>query len=74
MTEPIHGVVLAGDADAATELVAAGIHDFMVFDREVVSSVFDDDTDTWTLTAADGADLPSPRCGRLRVAVRSAGP
>ena len=27
----------------------------MVFDRKVVSSVFDDDTDTWTLTAADGA-------------------
>jgi hypothetical protein len=54
VSELVHRVVLAGDADAATELVAAGIHDFMVFDPKVVSSVFDDDTDTWTLTAADG--------------------
>jgi hypothetical protein len=54
VTEPVHGVVLVGDPDAATELLAAGIHDFMIFDREVVSSVFDDDTDTWTLAAEDG--------------------
>lgn len=31
------------------------IHDvFTVGDREVVSAVFDDDTDTWTLTTSDG--------------------
>jgi Domain of unknown function (DUF4873) len=54
VTEPVHGVVLVGDPDAANELLAAGIHDFMIFDREVVSAVFDDDTDTWTLTAEDG--------------------
>ena len=54
MTERVHGVVLVGDPDAANELLAAGIHDFMIFDREVVSSRFDDDTDTWTLTAEDG--------------------
>jgi hypothetical protein len=54
VTEPIHGVVLVGDADAADELLAGGIHDFMIFDREVVSSVFDDDTDTWTLSTEDG--------------------
>ncbi len=49
MTDRVHGVVLVGDGDAATELLAAGIHDFVIFDREVVSSVFDDATDTWTL-------------------------
>lgn len=54
MTDRVHGVVLIGDGDAATELLAAGIHDFFVFDREVVSSVFDDDTDTWTLATEDG--------------------
>ncbi len=54
MSERVHAVVLVGDGDAATELLAAGIHDFVIFDREVVSSVFDDDTDTWTLTAEDG--------------------
>jgi hypothetical protein len=53
VTEPIHGVVLVGDADAADELLAGGVHDFMIFDREVVSSVFDDDTDTWTLATED---------------------
>ncbi|OBK40552.1 hypothetical protein A5658_21250 [Mycobacterium sp. 1245111.1] len=35
-------------------MVAAGVHDFVIFDREVVSSVFDDDTDTWTLATEDG--------------------
>jgi Domain of unknown function (DUF4873) len=54
VNQRIHGVVLVGDGDAATELLAAGVHDFMIFDRDVVSSVFDDDTDTWTLTAEDG--------------------
>lgn len=54
VTQRIHNVVLLGDGDAATALLATGIHDFVIFDREVVSSVFDDDTDTWTLTTEDG--------------------
>lgn len=54
MTDRLHDVVLVGDGDAATELLAAGIHDFYVFDRDVVSSVFDDDTDMWTLVTEDG--------------------
>jgi hypothetical protein len=54
VTQRIHGVVLVGDGNAATELLAAGINDFVVFDRDVVSAVFDDATDTWALTAADG--------------------
>jgi hypothetical protein len=53
VTERVHGVVLVGDGNAATELLAAGINDFVVFDRDVVSAVFDDPTDTWALTAAD---------------------
>ena len=67
MTERIHSVVLVGDPDAANELLAAGIHDFMIFDREVVSSVFDDDTDTWSLTAEDGDSCR----GRVVVACES---
>ncbi len=67
MTEPVHGVVLVGDPDAANELLAAGIHDFMIFDREVVSSVFDDDTDTWTLATEDGETCR----GRVVVACES---
>jgi hypothetical protein len=54
VTDRIHDVVLVGDGDAATELLAAGVHDFVIFDREVVSSVFDDTTDTWTLSTEDG--------------------
>jgi Domain of unknown function (DUF4873) len=54
VTDRAHGVILVGDGDAATELLACGINDFVVFDREVISSVFDDDTDTWTLTSDDG--------------------
>jgi hypothetical protein len=54
VTERVHGVVLVGEPDAANELLAAGIHDFVIFDREVVSSVFDDDTDSWTLATEDG--------------------
>ncbi|MGB9248711.1 MAG: DUF4873 domain-containing protein, partial [Mycobacterium sp.] len=54
MTERVHGVVLVGDGNAATELLAAGINDFVIFDREVISAVFDDATDTWTLTDDDG--------------------
>jgi cation diffusion facilitator CzcD-associated flavoprotein CzcO len=54
VTERVHGVVLVGDGNAATELLAAGINDFVIFDREVTSAVFDDATDTWTLTADGG--------------------
>jgi Domain of unknown function (DUF4873) len=54
VTERVHGVVLVGDGNAATELLAAGINDFVIFDREVTRAVFDDTTDTWTLTAGDG--------------------
>jgi Domain of unknown function (DUF4873) len=67
VTEPVHGVVLVGDPDAANELLAAGIHDFVILDREVVSSRFDDDTDTWTLTADDGETCR----GRVVVACES---
>src|SRR6201999_2907476 len=54
VTERVHGVVLVGDGNAAAELVAAGINDFVVFDCEVTHAVFDDATDTWTLTADGG--------------------
>ena len=67
MTERIHGVVLIGDAEAANELLAAGIHDFLIFDRDVASSVFDDDTDTWTITAEDGETCR----GRIVIACES---
>jgi hypothetical protein len=67
VTERVHDVVLVGDGDAATELLAAGIHDFFIFDREVVSSVFDDDTDTWTLATEDGEGCR----GRVVVACES---
>jgi hypothetical protein len=67
VTERIHGVVLVGNPDAANELLAAGIHDFMIFDREVLSSVFDDDTDTWTLITGDGETCR----GRVVVACES---
>ncbi len=35
-------------------MLAAGIDDFVIFDRTATSSVFDDSTDTWTLTSDDG--------------------
>ncbi|WIM85863.1 DUF4873 domain-containing protein [Candidatus Mycobacterium wuenschmannii] len=54
MNDRAHDVVLIGDGDAATELLTAGVHDFLIVDRDVVSAVFDDDTDTWTLTGDDG--------------------
>src|ERR1700722_17640311 len=56
VTERVHGVVLVGDGNAATELLAAGVNDFVIFDREVTRAVFDDASDTWTLTADDGED------------------
>jgi len=54
VTSRVYAVVLVGAGDAATELLSAGVHDFVIFDREVVSAVFDDDTDTWTLATEDG--------------------
>jgi hypothetical protein len=68
VTERVHGVVLVGDGNAATELLTAGINDFMLFDREVRSAVFDDATDTWTLTADDG------ECCRGRVVITCESP
>jgi hypothetical protein len=67
VTDRVHDIVLIGDGDAATELLAAGIHDFFIFDREGVSSVFDDDTDTWTLATEDGETCR----GRVLVACES---
>jgi hypothetical protein len=67
VTDRAHGVVLVGDGDAATELLASGINDFFILDREVVSSVFNDDTDTWTLTTDDGEIC----CGRIMIACES---
>lgn len=54
MIEHSHGVVVVGAGSVATELLAAGIEDLVIFDREVISSVFDDDTDIWTLRTGDG--------------------
>ena len=50
MTGGCRDVVVVGDKAVGTELLAAGIDDFVIFDRTVTSSVFDDSTDTWTLT------------------------
>jgi hypothetical protein len=68
-----HGVVIFGAGSAgvwATELLAAGnkdIGDLVIFDREVISSVFDDDSDSWTLTTGDGKTCR----GRIVVACKS---
>jgi hypothetical protein len=52
-------VVIIGAGTAGVCVVAklrdAGISDVVMLDREVISSVFDDDTDTWRLTTRDGA-------------------
>lgn len=50
---PVIDKVVVGDAPAAAKLRNAGFTDFTLVDREVVSSVFDDDTTTWTLTASN---------------------
>ena len=55
MTERCHDVVVVGDNAVGAELLAAGIDDFVIFDRTVTSSAFDDSTDTWTLTSDDRA-------------------
>jgi Domain of unknown function (DUF4873) len=69
--EPAHGVVIVGAAPLAPDLLAAcdkNIGDFVIFDRQVISSVFDDDTDTWTLTTGDGETC------RARVVVSGVSP
>jgi cation diffusion facilitator CzcD-associated flavoprotein CzcO len=52
--ERSHDVVIVGAGAAgrcvAAEMVEHGITDFTILDVEVISSVFDDDTDSWTLT------------------------
>jgi cation diffusion facilitator CzcD-associated flavoprotein CzcO len=52
-TTDIHGVVVVGRSLAA-QLRDAGVTDAAVMDRELLGSVFDDDTDTWTVTARGG--------------------
>ncbi|OBI50744.1 hypothetical protein A5707_14915 [Mycobacterium kyorinense] len=47
-------VVVVGSASAAAKLRDAGITDFTLVDREVVSSVFDDETATWTVATNGG--------------------
>lgn len=47
-------LLVVGCADTAAVLRAAGITDVVLVDREVTSSVFDDGTDTWTLTTRGG--------------------
>ncbi|OSC40923.1 DUF4873 domain-containing protein [Mycobacterium decipiens] len=61
----------AGGRDAAAALLAAGITEFVILDKapgpaldkhlrpghEVLSSVFDDDTDTWALGTAGGETI-----------------
>jgi hypothetical protein len=44
-----------------TDVIAVGGHlaGFPTLDDEIISSVFDDDTDTWTLTTADGQSCRS---------------
>jgi cation diffusion facilitator CzcD-associated flavoprotein CzcO len=56
VNERCHGVVIVGPGSIGqhAELLAVGIEDIVVLDRQVISSVFDDDTDTWTLTTDAG--------------------
>jgi cation diffusion facilitator CzcD-associated flavoprotein CzcO len=51
-----HDVVIVGAAGVAitSELRRAGITDYVTLDREPISTAFDDDTDTWTLTSRGG--------------------
>lgn len=53
MTADALGVVVVGKR-LARDLHDAGLTDVVVLDREVISSVFDDATDTWTLITSDG--------------------
>ena len=69
---PCHQVVVVGAGDggrrAREALQAVGVTDVVTPGREVLSSRFDDATDTWLLTAAGGETL------RARVVVVAYGP
>jgi cation diffusion facilitator CzcD-associated flavoprotein CzcO len=56
--ERSHDVVIVGAGAAGVRAAAAlrdaGITDFLIVEREVISSVFNDDTDTWRLTGRGG--------------------
>jgi cation diffusion facilitator CzcD-associated flavoprotein CzcO len=56
LAEPCHHIAIigagAGGRSAQAALQAAGVADVVILDREVLSSRFDDDTDTWLLTTA----------------------
>jgi hypothetical protein len=67
VTERGHEVVIVGPGGVGTKLLAAGVDNFVIFDREVISSVFDDDTDSWTLSTGDGETCR----GRLVVSCKS---
>ncbi len=54
MIAACHDVVVVGDNAVGPELLAAGNDDVVIFDRTVTGLVFDDSTDTWTLTSDDG--------------------
>lgn len=53
MTQPPVVVIGAG-AGAQAALRAAGVADIATLDRDVLAARFDDDTDTWLLSTADG--------------------
>jgi cation diffusion facilitator CzcD-associated flavoprotein CzcO len=63
----IAGAGAAGGAVAA-ELRGAGINDFVILERAVISSVFDDDTDTWRLAVHGGETC----YGRVVIAIHDA--
>jgi Domain of unknown function (DUF4873) len=54
VTERCHDVVVVGDKAVGAELLVAGNDNFVIFERTVTTSVFNDSTDTWTLTSDDG--------------------
>lgn len=63
-------IVVGGGATSlrvADSLVQADINDFMILRREVISSVFDDGTDTWRLKTREGESF------RARVVIAAYG-
>jgi cation diffusion facilitator CzcD-associated flavoprotein CzcO len=56
--EPRHDIAVIGAGTGAQSaraaLLAAGVTDFVILDGRVDTARFDDDTDTWRLTTADG--------------------
>lgn len=61
MTRPPVVVLGAGDGGRAAReaLRAAGIADVVPLDRDVPATRFDDGTETWLLTTADGETMPA---------------